>query len=47
MKEKDKEIYVAPHSEVIEIESEGILCASGNNIYGESDRWGGSWGDDF
>lgn len=44
--ELEKEVYVAPRMEVIAIEPEGVLCASGG-VDGEGDRWGGSWGDDF
>lgn len=45
-KEMEKEVYVAPSLQVIEVEMEGVLCSSGP-VSAESDRWGGSWGDDF
>lgn len=44
-KMNEKEQYVVPQMEVITIEPEGVLCSSG--VSAESDRWGGSWGDDF
>lgn len=50
MQEQDleKEVYIKPSIEIINIEYEGILCASGNyKVHGQSDRWGGSWGDEF
>lgn len=46
MNETEKETYVVPRIEVIAIEPEGVLCASGSPS-GEGDHWGGSWGDDF
>lgn len=39
-----KKVYIRPECQYIQIESEGMLCASGENLSGESDRFGGSFG---
>lgn len=36
-----REAYEAPKCEIIEMQQEGVLCAS-NDPYTEKD-WGGSW----
>ena len=36
MKEQKKEPYVAPEVEVLEVKSEGIICASGEDIVWDS-----------
>lgn len=40
----DKKIYVCPECQYIRIETEGMLCASGQDFFGNSDRFGGRFG---
>lgn len=35
----NKETYVAPHCEVIEMELQGMIAASGDRDYGEKTPW--------
>ena len=38
MMEKDLKVYVAPSSEVLEVEQEGFLCASGQGYINPFDH---------
>lgn len=40
----EKKAYVCPECQYIRIETEGMLCASGQDFFGNSDRFGGRFG---
>ena len=40
----EKKAYVSPECQYIQIETEGMLCASGEDFSGNSDRFGGRFG---
>lgn len=40
----EKIAYVRPECQYIQIETEGMLCASGQDFFGNSDRFGGRFG---
>ncbi len=40
----EKKAYVSPECQYIQIETEGMLCASGQDFFGNSDRFGGRFG---
>lgn len=52
METNQRESYVPPHAEIIQIELEGAILTGSNpenpgNITGEGDNYGGSWGRSF
>lgn len=47
METNQKESYVPPHAEIIQIELEGAILSGSNPIIGEGDADGGSWGRSF
>ncbi len=40
----ENKAYVSPECQYIQIETEGMLCASGKDFSGNSDRFGGRFG---